>query len=43
MNNRTNTLAKASHDKRLLALFGGIILTLVVLISLIVTAGIAYL
>jgi hypothetical protein len=39
MINRTSILARVSHDKRLLALFSGIIFTFIVLISLIVTAG----
>jgi hypothetical protein len=43
MNNRNKTLTPISHDKRLLVLFTGIVLVVIVMISLIITAGICYL
>ena len=42
MINRTNTLARPSHDKKLLALFSGIIVTSIALISIVVIAGVWY-
>ncbi|MFC1905296.1 hypothetical protein ACFLXL_00625 [Chloroflexota bacterium] len=43
MNNRNKVLTFIGHDKGLLALFTGIVLVFVAMISLVITAGICYL
>jgi len=43
MFNRTNTIARPSHDKKLLALLSGIIVISIAIIGLIIIAGVSYL
>jgi len=43
MISRTNTLARPSHDKKLLVLLSGIIVTFIAIVSIAVTAGVCYL
>jgi hypothetical protein len=43
MNNRNRFLGLIGHDKELLALFGGIVVVAVIMLSLAITAGIWYL
>jgi hypothetical protein len=43
MNNRSRFLGLIGHDRGLLALFGGIVVVAVIMLSLAITAGIWYL
>lgn len=43
MINRMNTLTRPSHDRKLLALLSGIIVTSIAIIGLIIIAGVSYL